>query len=371
MIASRPGSGPRLSLARVVISISLAIATVIPAGVLGLPGPAGAVSARGGLTRVIGPDVSLAAALHSLHAGDTLVLERGIYRTNYLRMYTGVEGVFGLSAGTAEAPITVTSADPSRPALIFGGLQLSRARYWRLDHLRMQATVTSRSALYLAGGVGWSVTNSEFWGARETNAFANVAIAGSGGEPSGFSFASNCLHDAAATSASNSDQNIYISFAGSASTSGSVARNVIWGSPRGEAIKLGNGGAVNAPGPWNVTITNNTLVSNGRQVLLTGDVRYNRILKNLLVHPTAPFHSDPRTTQIYVNGRIGRGNLVARNYAYQASMLGFDTAHVVRFSANTQSNAGWSDPRFSTVGACSAFHPTNSRAAAYGRYGTT
>jgi hypothetical protein len=361
----------RPRLARQIGALGIAAVMAVSVALLGAPGPASAsANASPGVVRVIGPTSNqLVNAIHDLHAGDTLELLPGTYSTDYLRMYRGIAGVYGLNDGTAAAPITLTSADPTHPALLYGGLQLWGPRYWHLSYLRVQATVSGRAALYVDGGIGWSVTSSEFWGAAQTGSYANVAIAGTGGEPSRFSFAGNCLYGAATNSTSNSDQNIYVSFAGTPTTSGSIARNIIWGSPRGEAIKLGNGGAVGAPGPWNVTVTNNTLYNNGRQLLLTGDVRNNKIQKNLLVHPTTPFSGDPRTTQIYVNGRIGPGNVVDWNYGFGASLFDYDPDHAVHFSSNAQSNAASYNPDFATVNSCSGFHPTNAKPWKYGRYG--
>jgi hypothetical protein len=315
---------------------------------------------------------NLKALLQSLYPGDTLRLAPGaIFNTGYLSLYGGAVG--GIRLGSSAAPITVTSADPSNPARIVGGLMLTRANYWRLSGLQFVATATGKSALYMSGGVGWSVTNSEFWGADRTGSYANVAIGGTAtyGSPSRFVFAGNCLHNAGQTSRSNTDQNLYVSFAGSSGTSGGIARNIIWGSPNGSAIKLGNGGSTGELGPWNVAITNNTLISNGRQLMITGNVRNNLIRSNLFVNATAGFTRSPQTTQIYVNGRVGGGNYVDHNYGFGASMFAFDPAHSVRYGKNYQSNSRASNPAFSSGWRCTAWRPTNRPVTLYGRYAPT
>ncbi|MEO6821069.1 MAG: hypothetical protein ABI468_00770 [Candidatus Nanopelagicales bacterium] len=327
-------------------------------------------TASAGTVYTIGPSDNLQTAMGRLRPGQTLALKAGTYRTNYLRMYAETHGTTTLQKGTVNAPITLTSADPAHPALLYGGLQLSFADYWHISNLGFQATVKGYSALYMDGGVGWSVTGSVFTGARATGSYANVAIAGSKGGPSKFTFSGNCVYDGATTNRGNTDQNIYVSFPGSAATSGVISRNIIYSAPQGQAVKLGNGGKVGAIGPWNVVVSNNTMVSNGRQVLLFGNVRNNKIVGNLFVTATAPFTSNPQTTQVYVSALAKTGNLIRGNYGYAASMFSYDPSKVASYSANGYSNAASANPRFNAQN-CGAFHPANPTAAQYGRYGTT
>ena len=265
----------------------------------------GAASATAATTRTIHPGDDVLAAMKGLHAGDTLLLAAGTYSTGYLR-------VTPMAAGTAAAPITIAAADPAHPPLLVGGLRFYSPMYLVLRSLRVQATSPGLSALVIDGGVGWTVDSSEFWGARQTNSMANVNISGTGGYPRAWSFTENCVHDAAnSTRADQTDHNIYVSYEGSSATSGRIVRNVVWGAPHGENIKLGDGGVAGALGPWGVQVANNTLALGGRQVLLHADVRNNTI-GNLLYRATQPFVSNPKTTQIYVHDVVGAGNTVVR-----------------------------------------------------------
>lgn len=366
MTKNRIMTGRSLRVATAIAAVATAV--VVPVTLNTVTAEAAAPAVTAGRVVSLSSGASLATAMHNLRAGDTLRLAPGSYNTGYLRLYTNHVGASQIWKGTAARPITVTSADPSRPATLVGGLQLEGADYWRLIGLRFQATLPSTAALYMSNGVGWSVTGSEFWGADRTRSFANVAIAGSGGQPSRFVFAGNCLHGAAATGRGNTDQNLYISFQGSGAAGGGVARNIIWATPQGAAIKLGYGGVPTALGPSGVAVTNNTMYSNGRQILFAGNVRNNLIRGNLFVVARSPFTSDPRTTQIYVAGQAGGGNVVTSNYGYGASMFAFDPGHRVSYRSNFQSNARAANPVLAQ-GSCRAFQAGNRAAAAFGRYG--
>lgn len=319
----------------------------------------------------VSPGVNLAIAISSLCPGDTLALRPGTYRTGYLRFYPNTPGQTGILRGTPTRRTTITAADPQHPPLVQGGLQFSGADYWRLSHLRVQATAPGLSALAMIGGAGWSVTSSEFFGARQTNSMANVLIAGSHGYPRGFEFRGNRIHDAAQSNRRDAtDHNLYIMFQGAPGSGGVVTRNVLWNAPHGAGIKIGNGGAYNALGPWGVTVAMNTIYNSGRQILLHGNVRNNNIWGNLLQRATQRFVSDPRTTQIYIHDVTGKGNRFAHNYAFSGSMFAYDPRRAAAFGTGNRSyNAPAYNPllRSSSV---AVLVPANRLARPYGAAGT-
>lgn len=323
-----------------------------------------------GRTVTVGPGADLRAAMIGLHAGDTLALRPGTYRTGMISPPPATLGISPdrkLHQGTAAAPITVRAADPRNRPLILGELKLWGLRYWRLDGLRVQAVDATRDALYLGGGEGWVVRNSEFFGASSTNAFSNVTIGSDlygSGAPRGFTFTGNCVHDAGRSTRNGTDHNIYVSFAGDAASGGVISRNVIFNHANGVGIKLGNGGVPRAPGPWNVTVAYNTIAQGGRQIFLHGDVRNNTVARNLLSGSTQRFPQLSTTTSVYLNLVVGGGNTFVNNYAASSTL--FAWGHTVRIGAD---NAVRADPRFSGAG-CSGFRPGVARAALYGRYGS-
>jgi hypothetical protein len=309
----------------------------------------------------ISPGANLSAQLAALRPGDVLMVNPGTYVVHTVRPV--------LTRGTATAPIIVRAADPANPPLIQGDVRLWGPSYWVLDGLRIQAIDPGTDALDIFGGTGWIVRNSEVFGALNTNGYANVAIATDTttgtGAPSRFWFEFNCVHDAARSGrAAHTDHNMYVNFAGNATSGGVIQNNVIYGAYNGAGIKLGNGGAATDPGPWGVQVLRNTISNGGRQILLTGEVRNNVIAGNLLAYSTQGFTANPATTLIYVNMVGNSTNLVGHNYGYAANM--FSWGSTVRLTADDGMRP---NPGFTSVSSCSGYHTTYANAAAYGRYG--
>ena len=327
---------------------------------IGLVG-AGPDQAHAATIRTIHAGDNVLTAIQGLHAGDTLLLAAGTYNTGYLR-------VTPMAAGTAAAPITIRAADLAHPPLLVGGLRFYSPMYVVLKSLRVQATSPGLSALVMDGGVGWTVDTSEFWGARQTKAYANVTISGTGGYPRSWAFTQNCVHDAAMnTGPDATDHNVYVTYQGATPTTGLLIRNLIFGAPHGENIKIGNGGAYGTLGPWGVRVANNTLASGGRQILLHANVGNNTIVGNLFYNATQLFVANPQTTQIYVHDVIGSGNYVSHNYSYLGSMLMYDPLHKVTVGAG---NVMGANPTFDAPGSCTGYHPSLAAAIPYGRWGT-
>ncbi len=362
-----PTLNPRSSRA---LAAALATGALAVAGVVVPNAPLTERAEAAGRTYTVGPGADLRAAMIRLQPGDTLRLKPGTYRTGLVApspASTRIATSRKLHLGTASRRITVRAADPAHRPLVLGEIKLWGASYWTLDGLRVQAVDSGRDALYMGGGRGWVVRNSEFSGARRTGAYSNVTIGSDlygTGAPRGFTFAANCVHDAARTARSNTDHNIYVTFAGRSGSGGVITRNVIFGHPNGAGIKIGNGGAARAPGPWGVKVTYNTIAQGGRQIFLHGDVRGNQVARNLLATSTEPFHANPRTTTVYLNKVVGAGNAFGNNFASGASMFAFGAK--ARVGAE---NAVRANPRF-TSGGCGGFHPAYAKATAYGRYGS-
>ncbi|RJK95353.1 right-handed parallel beta-helix repeat-containing protein [Vallicoccus soli] len=338
----------------------LAAVVALAAPLLGAAAPASAAPRT--ITLAPGPHVRVEFrdAVEALRPGDTLQLAPGTYEIGYLWLK--------VARGLASAPIVVKAQDWRRPPLLRGGLNLTDADHWTLHRLRVEATAPNGPALHMTGGTGWRVTSSEFFGARNTDAYANVAIDGGGGYPRGFVFSQNCVHDAGRSERWKTDHNIYVKFRGAPGSGGTISKNTIYNHQNGAGIKLGDGGLPGAPGPWGVKVEQNTIAQGGRQVLLSHDVRGNVVVGNLLYGSTEPFTTaDRRTTGIYALMVSGTGNKVADNYVARASMALRDPYGKVGVSGVT---AVRPDPGFRGTGSCAALDPTYWKARYYGRTST-
>ncbi|HET9658550.1 MAG TPA: right-handed parallel beta-helix repeat-containing protein [Kineosporiaceae bacterium] len=327
----------------------------------GSPAAAGGTGSRAvtGHELIAGPGDDLTRLLDQLQPGDVLKLRPGTYRVGYLRPY-------GLHPGTASAPVTVTALDPVNRPLLQGYVRLVGADYWRLSSVRVQATIAGAPALDMDAGTGWAISDAEFFGARQTGAYANVVISSTFGAPSGFAFSGNCVHDAGVKHLWQ-DHNIYVNFHGTPASGGTIERNLIFNHTSGAGIKLGDGGAPRAPGPWNVTVRFNTIVNGGTQIRMFGDVRNNRIVGNLLALSSMTFSSRGRSMGMTVENVVGAGNQVAGIYVYGASVALWDPSRVV---ANRGDVAVRPNPRLTGAWTCTGWRPLYPPAVAYGRYGT-
>jgi hypothetical protein len=289
--------------------------------------PASAEDGYPARTYTAGAGDDMRRAFEALRPGDTLLLEPGTYDIGYIRPV--------VARGTSRAPITVKPQVWASPPVLVGGIELKSPDFWSLQRLRVKAAADRAPALHVHGGTGWRVTGGEFWGARDTEAYANVAIDGGGGYPRGFTFSQNCVHDAATTQRAKTDHNIYVKFHGAAGSGGVISQNTIVGHPNGAGIKLGDGGETNAPGPWGVKVTGNTIVDGGRQVLMSHDVRGNSVTGNLLGRSREPFTAtDRRTTGLYALMVGGTGNVVGNNYVFGADMALRDPYGKVRVAGD-------------------------------------
>jgi hypothetical protein len=359
-IATRPLARRR---ARAAVAGALG---VVAAAAGMLAGPVAPAQAAGRVITISPSDVtygpvgarSLAGRLQALRAGDTLVLGPGVYNVGVTRP--------NVWSGTAQRPIVIRASHPSR-TLIKGQLKLWDANYWQLRNIRIQATVKGSEALYMGGGRGWLVAGGEFFGGRATGAYANVAIgSGNFSQPTAFRFTANCVHGAGRTARENQDHNIYVNFAGSTRTRGSIDHNVIFDHPNGTGIKLGAGGQPGARGPWNVRVASNTVSNGGRQILLHGNVRGNVVTGNLLAFSTKHFQKLPKTTAIYANMLTTRTNRIAHNYVYASDFVAWDPDKRL---VNAGDNRKRGNPVFNGMGTCGVYQAKAGPAKAYGRYG--
>lgn len=347
-------------------AVAAATAAVLTGGVAGVGTPAQAA------TRGTVYDVSTVAQLNDavsvLKAGDTVKIEPGVYDLGSWRPRLGTFGHHAV--GTAAAPITFTGADPARPPLLRGALKLDGANYWHLSRLRIQGNISTTDTLTFNGGTGWSLMNSEVFGATQTGAFANVVVAKTSPQPmpTNWVIADNSIHGGGRdASKAGKLHEIYLTAVGDARR-GLIVRNSLYDTPEGATVKIGSGGLENSPGISGVQVTDNTMFNNFEQVLLHGKVSNNFVEANLMIRSTRHM-GDGNTAGVYLAGVTGTHNVIRGNYSYSVTRPIYNNDSTGHFTDGGKNTNG-ADPRFDST-TLTGFHPRTAAAKAYGRYAPT
>ncbi len=347
-------------------AVALGATGALVAGLAGAAAPAQA--ATPGTVYRAWTVAQLKADVSVLKPGDTLLVEPGRYdvsgRTGTVwRPFT--DKPHPAAAATAAAPIVVTAADPRNPPLIQGWVKLDGASYWHFTHLRIQGTVPTKDTLSFNGGTGWSLSDSEVFGARATGALANVVVSSVTSMPTNWTIAHDAIHDGGAVASKAGMQHeIYLTAVGNAGHA-VIRNNALYNTSEGAAVKIGNGGLANAPGISGVSVVENTMYANFEQVVLHGAVSNNLIQRNLMVLSTRKL-GNGTTVGVYVHQLAGSNNVIRDNYLYAVTTPIFVGAGSRGFT-DGGGNIRSFDPRFDHVLAW-AFHPGTVAARAYGRW---
>ncbi len=347
-------------------AVALGAAGALVAGLAGTAAPAHAATPgtvyRASTVAQIKADVSV------LQAGDSVLVAPGTYdmgRGEPGGIWRPRLGTYGHRAlGTPTAPIVFTAADAAHPPLLTGSIKLDGANYWRLSHLRIQGTVRTTDTLTFNGGTGWSLSDSEVFGARATGALANVVVSRvTFGMPTNWTIAHDAIHDGGAVASKAGMQHeIYLTAVGNAGHA-VIRNNALYNTSEGAAVKIGNGGLANAPGISGVSVVDNTMYANFEQVVLHGAVSNNLIQRNLMVLSTRKM-GNGNTVGVYVHELAGSNNVIRDNYLYAVTTPIFVGAGSRGFT-DGGGNIRSVDPRFDHVLAW-AFHPGTAAARAYG-----
>ncbi len=355
--------------------VALSASTLAVATITGAAGQAAAIPAAlpaaTGHVYYISPgsyaQQRMAAAMAKLRPGDTLKINPGTYGLD-------LRPDLRLARGTRSQRIVVTAADPNRPPLLLGAVKLDQPDWWILSHIRIQGNIANRDSLTINSGTGWVASSLEVFGARQTGAYANVVITKYQGypTPNRFIFVYSCVHDAGHTAARQGQQHdIYVNAVGNTGNA-LIARNILTGATYGAAIKLGDGGAYNAPGPDNIQVANNTMFYNGEQILLHGRSTGHTIRGNLLVGSTRTLTNGYDTIGIYLsgltNGASGtRPILVEQNYFSNLTRPLYNQGSQYGTVREAGDDHLYRGPGFAS-GGCGGLRPTDAHAKYYGRY---
>jgi hypothetical protein len=360
MRRSRSSACSRLALAAVVLLGCLAWSAQTSGAGSGAvfhvaPGGSDAASGSEGA-----PWRTLGRALRALRAGDSLVVADGRYVERVGGKGTG--GFVNLSPGTAAEPVVVRAASGARPVLQ-GVLWVEGMDHWTFDGLNVTwddvTGAHDEHMVRLKNGVGWVFENAEVWGARS---YANVNVLSDvANEPAGWALRGNCIHDNVGhpDHGTAKDQLLYVN-TGLSAGAGVIERNLLFGAPRGKAVKLA--GPAAGTGSANVTVRYNTIVDTYKPpVNLAWDTTGSLIHHNLIGETQEPTKGLVRGYEL-----VGTGNRVHDNYGWAAT--GF--VHLDSLSTatiETVANTLGVAPLFDHRG-CDGFRPQDPTAQRYGRY---
>lgn len=307
-------------------------------------------------------------AMRCLTAGDALVINGGTY-TDRAFPFLADE-----NRGTASQPVTVM-ARPGERVVLRGLLRLDQADHWHITGLN----ITSDGGAYgggeyllkMLGGTGWSVRDSEIWGARGPYAAVRIEQSspqtGPNVSPTNWAFVGNCVHDTAPANGDGQDHNLYIHTGPGGS--GTVERNLVFGAPNGQNIKLGSGTGEGDQRTDNVEVRHNTLYGAHQNVMIVGDSRNNLIARNLMGRG-APAPGKDWYPNVRGFNLKGQGNAARDNAGFQASQLvlvgkdgGSSTA-----SISESGNLFPVTPQLDATSGCTNFYPTKGSYRAFGAY---
>ncbi|MFL5727522.1 MAG: DUF1565 domain-containing protein [Chloroflexota bacterium] len=290
-------------------------------------------------------------AMTRLAAGDTVYVRAGTYEERISSPR--------IRAGTSTAPITVR-AYPREWPVIKGYLWVTGATFWTFRGISVAwATTnsTSEPLVKFTNGVGWSYTDGDISGAHS---YAGLLIIGNvASQPRGWRVAGSCIHDTYPTHGLNQDHNVYIT-TGLASGSGVFERNIVFNATNGRNLKLGPSGSTG--GSVGVLVRYNTFYNANQPLSPSYDSNHNRFDHNILGASRLGY------SLIYAYELRGIENVASNNLGYLApALLGASSGggRIVDGGGNRFPV----DPRFNSTASCQGFHPLNTAAAGYGRFG--
>jgi hypothetical protein len=295
------------------------------------------------------PFASVTAGLMALAPGDTLLIRGGTYDERVVEP--------PIRPGTPDAPITVAAYPGERP-VIRGLFWLVGPDYWTIEGLEVtwhSANQPTDHLVKITDGVGWTVRDSEFWGAES---FAAMLVAGTRpGQPDAWRITGSCIHSTRATNATNQDHNLYVN-TGLEAGEGIIEGNIFFDAANGQNIKLGGPRSAPDDGAANVTIRYNTMDHAAQSMLLAGGTTNVTIERNIVGGSFAPWLV--RGFQL-----TGEANVVRDNVGYGADQwINVDDGFGgLRDGGRNR----FVDPAYDDVG-CDGFRPTNRLLNGHGRW---
>jgi hypothetical protein len=285
---------------------------------------------------------TLTLAFQRLYGGQVLLVRGGTYHET-------IEHV-RLHLGSAKSPITVIAYPGENPVLA-GSISLNRPAFWHIDNLDVTGDAHAGKQpsfmVKVLGGHAWSWRDSEFSG---TLGQANVLITGwDVGEPSGFSFSGNCLHDLPRPPMGSTNL-----FLGSMNTGahGTVSHNVIFNDDDQPNVRVGSG----AGAPSRVKLVKNTVYGGSLGIDVRDRPFKVMIRQNIVGGGTAPamirFHrGQPLGTSVENNVAVDAQQLLRPEVEKNVDLIGGKNVHIFGNVVLSE------DPQFVDTTRCDGFRP--------------
>lgn len=300
---------------------------------------------------------NICQAVRRVVAGDTIIVKGG----NYFEDCRSGTGSIDLPDGTATSRITLRNATGER-VVLHGLVWFTDPDYWTFDGINVTwASTVGTSGTHmvkLTDGTGWEWKNSEIWGAMS---YANMLVTSSvAGLPNQWKLEGNCIHTTYPSNSTNQDHNLYVN-GKSQNGSGIITRNIFYGAPNGENVKLAGGSS--PQGTQNIQLTYNTL-DDASQNILTGWASTNNLFKRNII--TRANKAMPiRAYQL-----TGTNNRAEENFWYDGTNTDFVHEDSGYQTVSLLNNVN-ADPRFDVTNSCGGYKPQNTTAQAYGRWAGT
>jgi hypothetical protein len=293
---------------------------------------------------------TLENSLPKLTPGQMLLVRGGVYREELVRL--------NIKQGRPSRRIVV-EAFPGEQPLVRGVFRLREPSYWTVDGVdvtwdpRLASTGAPPHMVKLTGGVGWTWSHSEIWGAQ---AGANVLISGRlDGEPAHWSFTENCVHDVDPSSQVRRGSNIALGDMVDAGP-GSLTRNVIFAVQAGRNIAFGLDPRTG--GPTDVDVAYNTMYGGNVALSFAGETTDVVVERNLLGGPSSGVLVRSRQLK-------GENDVVRDNVGVDAGRFFFEqTGTLHKGNGNILAGAAFSD-----VSTCRGLRASDGVALSYGRDG--
>lgn len=289
------------------------------------------------------PLATVQAGVAVARPGDVIVVRGGKY---YERVG------YQARPATSTRPIVLQNS-PGERVEVRGWLKLTDANYWKVEGLRWywdkKETQGAQAVVSFFGGTGWTFARNEI---RDSRGVANMLVGPKSGAkttsqrkayaPHNYTIDSNCILYQRGPD-KGLDHNLYL-MPTIWSSGGKVTHNLMVSAPNGGNIKAAGSKDPNGS-PWDVKITNNTLLGGASGVIFglkAKDIDFSRNVVSLSRN-SGPYDGGVKTYNMTYPNSISVRNNVISTYKYPVRETGRLAPHQhIKVSGTINSSAAYS-----------------------------